>query len=306
VRANQSQFRGDELKASYVLLGAVPGLAWVLYFYWKDGRGSSSFHNIARVFLCGCACTIPAALVEHVTDARVDQETLLRAGMTSFFLIAPIEEFFKLLAVWVTVYRSRDFNDPFQGLIFAVTAALGFASVENIVYMGFLGPSVIVLRAAFATPAHVMFSCMWGYSMGLARFRRDREIWTIFKGFLAAILLHGFYNFLVAVHPRAGVILLIPLMGFMGWLMYRLVRNFRLNHPFSPIGKGALIECPICGALTLEGEMSCARCGAAIPLMETDAPRFCGTCRALLDPARGTCPRCGEKVVHSNTYAPLA
>ena len=147
-------------------------------------------------------------------------------------------------------------------------------------YMGLFGPDIVVRRALFATPAHVMFASMWGYSMGLARFRREGELLTIARGFLIAASLHGFYNFLVAVYPGTAMLSLIPLMAFMGWLMNYRIQEFRKKYPFPSLGEGALISCPNCGAYTLESSDRCGRCGFAVPLLETDAPRFCGHCRA--------------------------
>jgi rRNA maturation protein Nop10 len=219
-------------------------------------------------------------------------------------LIAPIEELSKLLAVWVAIYRSEDFREPIDGLLYSVTAALGFASIENILYTDLFGPRVLVLRALFATPAHIMYSAMWGYSMGLARFQRDRELLTILKGLLVAIVFHGTYNLLVAVYPQVAVVSLVPLMLFMAWLIHRRLQDFRRNYPFPPIGKGALILCPLCGAYTLEQEELCSRCGSRLPAVEVDAPRFCGKCRALLDPSRSACPRCGETVDLSRLRPP--
>jgi protease PrsW len=276
------------------ILGLVPGLLWLLYFYRKAGHNQRSFANVARVFFWGCACTIPTFIVENVTGAVLPQENLFRSAETSFLLIGPIEEFFKLVAVWMAIYRSRDFKEPIDGIVYAATAALGFASLENIMYMGLFGADVVIRRALFATPAHIMFASMWGYSMGLARFQRRGELWTIAKGFLIAASLHGVYNFLVAVHPGTAMLSLIPLMGFMGWLMSYRIQEFRKNYPFPPLGVGALISCPNCGAYTLESSDKCGRCGFAVPLVETDTPRFCGRCRSQLDPCRDTCTRCGE------------
>lgn len=274
----------------------VPGFLWLAYFFLQGRRRPGSFHLVLKVFLWGALCTIPAGFAEQITDARVEQETLLRSAIVGLFLIAPIEEFFKLLAVWVSVYRTRHFREPFHGLLYSVTAALGFACVENVIYMGFLGPEIFWLRAVFATPAHLMFSAMWGYAMGIARFRRRGELLTVTKGFLAATALHGAYNFLVAVRPSIAVITLIPLMGFMAWLTVRVIRDSRTSYPFPPIGSGPLVTCPTCWAYTPLGQDYCSRCGAAMGLIATDAPRYCGKCRAMLDPNRDQCPRCGEEV----------
>jgi len=240
-----------------------------------------------------------------VTGAGLIQETVLKSAWTSYFLIGPIEEIFKLIAVWVAVYRTSDFREPIDGIVYSASAALGFASVENIVYLAWMGPEVVVSRAVFATPAHVMFSAMWGYSMGLARFDRDGELLIVVKGFLLAAGFHGTYNFLVALHPKAAMITLIPLMVLMAWLMNQKIQEFRRTYPFPAIGEGPLISCPACGAYTLELGETCSRCGSTIPLVESDAPRFCGRCRAMLDPCLESCPRCGMQAYLSRLCPPV-
>lgn len=245
------------------------------------------------MFLYGCASTIPTFVLGQITGASIIKETLLESAVASFCLIAPSEEFFKLLAVWLAVYRSPDFREPVDGLVYAATAALGFAAVENVIYIGAMGPKIIMSRALFATPAHVLFSCMWGYSLGRARFLRKGEFTAILKGYLLAAGLHGAYNFLVAVDPKKAVISLIPLMIFMIWLATHRFRALRISLPFHPIGESPLICCPLCGAYNPEGEAGCSRCGFHIPPPEADAPRFCGRCRAQLEPCRTHCPGCG-------------
>jgi ribosomal protein L32 len=261
---------------------------------------------VAAVFSLGCAATLPAAIIEHVTGAALAQETLLASAEVSFLLIGPVEESFKLVAVWIGVYRSDDFREPIDGIVYATSAALGFASVENIIYMGYMGPEILLSRTVFATPAHVMFSSMWGYSLGLARFRRQGELAIVSKGLLVAAVLHGVYNFIVAIHPKAAVVSLIPLMVFMALLMSRRIREFRRTFPFAPIGEGPVICCPNCGVYTLERSRVCSRCGFEIPALETDTPRFCGRCRARLDPCRNACSRCGEPIDLSHLCDPVS
>jgi len=120
----------------------------------------------------GCVLTIPVSLIEHSAGAGLMQPNLAMAAGASFLVIAPIEEFAKCWPCGSRLYRTQDFREPIDGIIYSATAALGFACIENVMYLCIMGPSVLVSRAAYATPAHVMFSAMWGYSMGVARFKR--------------------------------------------------------------------------------------------------------------------------------------
>ncbi len=280
----------------FPLIGLLPGLAWLAYFLWRDRYQDWSFANVAKVFLAGFISTIPGIALESLIGASIQQASIFRAADASFLRIAPIEECLKLLAVWLITYRGIDFREPLDGIVYSTSSALGFACAENVIHLLRMGPGIIPDRILFATPAHIMFSAMWGYSMGIARFQRDAEVTTILKGLLLAVCLHGGYNFLVAIQPGVARATLIPLMVLMAWLMIRRVRRFRRSFPYPPLGKGALICCPHCGAYTLEHEPVCARCGGLVPPMEHDAPRFCATCRARLDPRADTCSRCGERV----------
>ena len=296
--------RGEHLDTVYPILGLAPGAAWLVYFRQKERHQPKSFLNLLRVFFWGCICTVPVALIENTAGAGLIQRNLALSAGASFLVIAPLEEFAKLLAVWISVYRTQDFREPIDGIIYSATAALGFACIENVIYLGLMGPSVLVSRAAYATPAHVMFSAMWGYSMGLARFKREGEIPIILQGFLISTALHGMYNFVVAAYPKLAVFSLLPLMLFMAWLMNRRIKEFRSSFPFPLLGEGALIICPGCGAYSQEDSDQCSRCGFTTPLLGTDTPRFCSKCRSRLDPCRTTCALCGQAVNLSRFCAP--
>jgi protease PrsW len=275
------------------LLGLLPGLIWLAYWLVRRRFRPGSFRNFVRVFLWGCASTVPTLLLEHFAGANVRQEMLLNAATASFLLIGPIEEAFKFGAVWVAIYRRPDFREPFDGIVYACTAALGFASIENILYiMEFgAGPGSLLSRSLFATPAHLLFSAMWGYSMGIARFRRTGELSTMLKGFALAAGLHGVYNFAVAANPKYAMVSLLPLIAFMSWLLWKNLEKTKLDHPFVTINSGPLVSCPFCGALTAENE-KCSRCNWDV-FTEHDAPKYCSRCRALIKPDTFKCRRCG-------------
>lgn len=224
--------------------------------------------------------------------------------MVSFLVVGPSEELAKLLVVWFTVYRTSQFREPRDGIVYAVTASLGFATVENLIVSAMTeeafvhGSQIVALikRVGLATPAHVMFSIMWGYSLGLARFQKEDEISTVLKGYLLGSVLHGAYNGLVAYRGGEASLRLLPLMMFMLALSFWKVRRLWRSTPYQILGEGPLIECPACGAFTEEQGSRCSRCGTRLPIMESDAPRYCGTCRAELDPCRSTCGNCGAPV----------
>lgn len=250
------------------------------------------FSSMLKVFALGAISTIPAQILEQLCGASLQQETFWISLAMSFLLIGPIEEGFKLLAVWLGAYRGPAFKEPLDGIRYAVTAALGFAGIENLVYVGHLGPGVLLMRAFYATPAHILFAAMWGYSLGLARFRRNDEFMTVVKGYAIASALHGSYNALVAMNPKAAPISLVPLIVFMVWLARKKIHNFKGNFPFPSFGDVIVTACPSCGAYNSETSETCERCGFPVFPLEPDAPRFCGRCRARLPRDSRQCSRC--------------
>lgn len=220
----------------------------------------------------------------------------MQTGVASFALIAPVEEFFKLAAVWVSIYRRSDFRTPVDGIVFAMTAGLGFASVENALYLSRLGPEVWYSRFFYATPAHMMFSAMWGYSLGVARFSAKGEITAVARGFLLSIFFHGSYNFLVALYPEYAKYSLTPLLLLMGWVTWKRIKKLRSAYPFPAMDSGPIVVCPNCSAYTPECDSSCRRCGAGLRGIDFDTPRYCGQCRFPLRREATRCPGCGALI----------
>src|SRR5207244_5834676 len=111
-------------------------------------------------------------------------------------VIAPLREAAKVAAVW-PAFRSRWFDEPYDGIVYAAIAALGFAVVENALMLreSPLG-AIPVARALLALPAHVFFACTWGYALGRAK--QVKEPGAIFwLTYLVAMLAHGLYAHLV-------------------------------------------------------------------------------------------------------------
>lgn len=286
----------------YPFLGFVPGFAWLAYLLVGYRSSERSFSKGGTVFLLGAVCTMPALFFLRLAGGGMGHDSLLRAAYSCFVVTGPIEELFKLIAVWVGVYRSSEFRDPMDGIVYAVTSALGFAGVENYAYIGeaLSRPDGLTLqglmdRALFATPAHVLFAVLWGYALGVARFRREGEMRIIAIGLGLSAIFHGGYDFLAELLvPLQATVWLVPYLGFMGFLMYGGIRKFRKGYPLQPVGEGVVVLCAGCGAYVAECDDECPRCGTPVDISDEDTPRFCGRCRAKLRRREKKCPRCGE------------
>src|SRR5690606_34909890 len=98
----------------------------------------------------------------------------------------------------------KEFDEPFDGIVYAVMVSLGFAATENIAYVVQGGYEVALLRAFTAVPAHATFGIMMGYYMGKAKFSLRRQQLNLLGLFLAT-LFHGAYDFFLFVDFIPGV-----------------------------------------------------------------------------------------------------
>lgn len=116
------------------------------------------------------------------------------------------------------LYKDVEFDEPMDGIVYAVSAALGFASIENgfyliTAYMEGIVEQVFWTRALLSVPAHALFSSMWGYALGMTKFSENPKNQNlIYKGLALAMLFHAMFNFSVGAIPFAalGVFLLVP------------------------------------------------------------------------------------------------
>lgn len=276
------------------IFGLAPAILWpALLALWRP-HWAGHVRIILLVLSAGALSTAPALLLEHSTGAALAQPTLRKSVLISFLLIGPIEEVFKLAAVWISVYRSYDFNQPALGVVYSTSAAIGFACVENVAYIWQLGPDVLVLRLVFATPAHVLFSLHWGYALGIARFQKKGEIWTVVKGVVLSVILHGAYNSIAVMSLGFALVSLIPLMIFMIWFGAKRIKETRTHQRYADRRNEALVVCPVCEAYNHETETDCARCGVRIPEPGVDAIRLCNRCKAPLGVEQVRCVKCGK------------
>ena len=141
-----------------------------------------------------------------------------KAGLfvDAFLVTAFPEELAKLAAFWTGAFMSRELDEPLDGIIYAIAAALGFASVENVVYLiRFEDASVILMRGFTATPGHAAFSGALGFFFGLARFSEGPRRYALMgAGLLLAVVLHGLYDiclFSGGALAAIGLLVVLPL-----------------------------------------------------------------------------------------------
>ncbi|MGQ9708614.1 MAG: PrsW family intramembrane metalloprotease [bacterium] len=195
-----------------LILAVVPGLALLLFFYYRDRHKREPFWPIFIALVLGAFVLLPAAatstLLQRLTGWFSQKPGLIRIFLGSFFIAGLVEEGWKFFVVRFYCYHRPEFDEPYDGIMYSTAVALGFATVENILYV--FSPSVLgalrtgLLRALMAVPSHAFYGVLMGYFLGEAKFARTTTEANILAliGLALAITAHGIYDFLVIALPH--------------------------------------------------------------------------------------------------------
>lgn len=192
----------------YSLLGLAmaPPLALAFYVFYRDKHEKEPFRLLFFSFLLGALSAIPVLLTNWATGGFASAE---RTDSTSIFLnafiyAALIEEFWKFAVLMGYAYPKREFDEPYDGIVYAVMVSMGFATLENVLYVLQSGAEVGLARAVTAIPAHGLFGALMGYFVGLAKFRGNKTALTL-TGLAVAWLFHGFYDWFLMAQYIPGI-----------------------------------------------------------------------------------------------------
>ncbi len=131
-----------------------------------------------------------------------------------------VEEFSKYIIVKYYAQRNKEFNEPFDGIVYAVMVSMGFAALENVLYVFQYGFATGVTRAFTAVPAHATFGILMGYFMGKAKFSKNKLQLNLL-GLFAATLFHGAYDFFLFIDFVPGIAIGAFVSLFVGIILSR-------------------------------------------------------------------------------------
>lgn len=204
----------------------TPGVALGLIIYWFDRHDREPIRMLLKVFVMGIISVIPTVLVENLLMSFNIFGGLLGAGYTAFIVAGLVEEYMKRQVVIKQVYYNPVFNEKLDGIVYCVMSALGFATIENIMYVVFRFSdveSVGLYRAFLSVPAHMLFAITMGYYLSLAKFSATPEQSRYFykKSLTVPVILHGIFDFIL----MSGIELLMLL--FIPFVIYLWITNLR-------------------------------------------------------------------------------
>lgn len=179
--------------------GIIPALIWLWFWIREDRKHPEPKRLIALAFIGG------AVAVAFVIPPQYFVASVFSGG-TTIFLWAAIEEVFKVLAAYITVLRNKEMNEPIDALVYMITVALGFAALENTLFLissfsdGLFAESILTGNFRFigAMLLHTLSSATVGIFIALAFYNRKAvKRVALGAGLVLAIVLHTLFNFFI-------------------------------------------------------------------------------------------------------------
>lgn len=196
---------------SYLILLSIailPVGGLLIFIYFQDKYQKEPIKSLLKAFFGGwLAVVMDIGLVTTINYSIGLLPLLSDTVFYDSFLTAAIpEEMCKFLIFMIFIWRDKNFDEYFDGIVYATFIGLGFACVENIEYVFMYGFGAGVSRALFAVPGHFLFGVLMGYFLSLAKFTPEKRKKYIFLGLLFAIIAHGLYDWLLMFVDRLSSI----------------------------------------------------------------------------------------------------
>ena len=206
-----------------ILIAALLPAILLWLYIWKKDTQPEPTSWLVKAVMWGVAICIPVAFLELGIQTFLFGEdgkpsSFVDTTIDAFFVAAIPEESFKFFALWMVLRKNPYFDEHFDGIVYAVSVGLGFAALENIIYV--FGDeewlSIAITRALLAVPGHYAFAVLMGYYYSIYHFV-DRSPKTAACILLVPIIAHGIYDAFVfyrQVNPYIGGISAFILIWF--------------------------------------------------------------------------------------------
>ncbi len=279
------------------------GAVWFYILYKRDRVEPEPMKELLRVGLVGGLASGGVASAFNFAAGGISGVSVeaVMPPLTALWMATFVgfnEEAVKAAVTVLLVKKMKDFNEPVDGMIYAMTVSLGFAVFENIGYSlaGSLveGMGTLVARSLMAVPGHIGFAAVWGYGLAMAKFEHpERSYAAVMWPYVAAgALLHALYDFIAFTQMGTpGGLAVLPLVVVL--YLYALRKTDYLLARSNFLKPG---QCPYCLTVNAALDAFCGRCGRSIRV-ENEFFMICDSCGGKTSKSALFCPQCGRKIV---------
>nr|WGD65902.1 glutamic-type intramembrane protease PrsW [Bacillus subtilis] len=204
--------------------GIAPGIALLSYFYLKDQYDNEPVHMVLRSFFLGVVLVFPIMFIQYVLEKEnVGGGSFFVSFLSSGFL----EESLKWFILMISVYPHAHFDEHYDGIVYGTSVSLGFATLENILYLIEHGVEHAFVRALLPVSCHALIGVIMGFYLGKARFSADKaRVKWLTLSLVVPSLLHGSYDFILTALSN-WIYYMLPFMVFLWWFGLRKAKKAR-------------------------------------------------------------------------------
>lgn len=206
---------GRQALISFILAALAPAMALFSYVYLRDSFSRGAMFLVLRIFIIGALLVLPISVIQF---AFTEEAILAHSFLKAFLLYGLIEEGLKWLMLFIFAYQHGQLKQPIDGIVFGVALSLGFASVENSLYMIAYGFDYVLPRTLLPTTAHAVYGIIMGYYVGRAKYHPSKKQLFLFLAAVLPMILHGSYDYILMDFGHYFLYLMIPFMIAL-WLL---------------------------------------------------------------------------------------
>lgn len=213
------------------IIAITPAIIGISAIYLSDRVDREPIKLLILTYIFGALAVIPSIIVEEVLTKFNVFPGVFGSFYNAFIVAGLTEEYFKRLCVTKLAFRTSYFNEKLDGIVYGVFAALGFATVENIIYVVFRytnNPFIGFYRGIFSVPAHAVFGITMGYYLSLSRFdknKRNKKA-NFTKSLIMPVILHGTFDFILMAGIPELTLIFVPYVIFLWWINERKLSRF--------------------------------------------------------------------------------
>ena len=209
----------------YLLLASIAPAIFIMFIVYKYDTIKEPLSMLVKAFFGGLlSIFITLIIVYPISDIKLASGAM-QSFFDAFFMAGIQEELSKWIIFYWLIRKAKDFDQFYDGILYAIFISMGFALFENILYvfnpkMG--GMSTAIVRSIISVPGHMLFAIPMGYYLSLSRFESAASArYHIFLSLAIPILLHGTFDFILMyssakaeLNPGLAVFLMLAFLIF--------------------------------------------------------------------------------------------
>ena len=305
-------------------LALIPVIGLLCFIYFNDKNEKEPFGLLIALFFAGMGTAIPAYISEIIGQGILDSvfpyDSAFKNILLAAAVVGPVEEIGKYFILWIITWKNKHFNYSYDAIVYAVFVSLGFAAIENVLYVFSNGWGTALLRMFTAVPGHAYNAVFMGYFYSKAKYsaiNNNKSKCLLFSllSIFTPIVIHGIYDAIImgGVSEEMNVTSVICVLLWIAYLIgltvlsiIFVIRSSRndyciVNLPEENVQivyKPTVIGTWTCGCGAVNTLNFCPKCGKPRPLGDTWTCPICGRLSAF-----NFCGTCGHaKPLYQNPY----